>query len=239
MNVERKHKVDIFSCRRKHEFGSCPVPTAGPVRVAFFAAGFSFSRGHRVLRVPYDFHTPYIFDGEEISMGIRAWTWGYDMYLMDRNIISHLYIPNGSPLRPVFWTTDWGKRWPCQFRSLLRIHRQLHVDPQLSPSVDPATLDLDEWDKYTVGPRRDPLLFFKWARVTVVNEWGEKCKPPPDAPATAKPGRQHCLSADLLDDYFRRPGGMPYVPWKPGTEQLFPQMRRSHTYPPPEDQWFV
>ena len=38
---------------------------------AFFAAGFSFSRGHRILRVPYDFYTPYVFDGEETSMGVR------------------------------------------------------------------------------------------------------------------------------------------------------------------------
>ena len=36
------------------------------------------------MRVPYDWHTPYIFDGEEISLGVRAWTWGYDLYQPDR-----------------------------------------------------------------------------------------------------------------------------------------------------------
>ena len=36
------------------------------------AAGVSFSRGHRVLRVPYDCCTPNLFDGEEFSMAVRC-----------------------------------------------------------------------------------------------------------------------------------------------------------------------
>ena len=60
--------------RTPHHNHTCAgkTPTNGPTRVAFFAAGFSFSKGHRILRVPYDAHTAYIFDGEEISMGVRA-----------------------------------------------------------------------------------------------------------------------------------------------------------------------
>lgn len=92
----------------KHNFNMIPSPKNGPSRVAFFAAGFSFSRGHRITRVPYDFYTPYIFDGEETSMGVRAWTWGYDLYQPDRTVISHLYISSGSAARPVFWDApDW------------------------------------------------------------------------------------------------------------------------------------
>ena len=53
----------------KHDINKLDRPKNGPVRVAFFAAGFSFSRGHRILRVPYDYHTPYVFDGEETAMG--------------------------------------------------------------------------------------------------------------------------------------------------------------------------
>ena len=40
----------------------------------------SFSRGHFVTRVPYDCCLPMLFQGEEISIGIRAWTFGYDLY---------------------------------------------------------------------------------------------------------------------------------------------------------------
>ena len=32
------------------------------------------NKGHRIVRVPYDGHLPMIFDGEEFTMGARAWT---------------------------------------------------------------------------------------------------------------------------------------------------------------------
>lgn len=36
------------------------------------STGFSFSRGHRIQRVPYDYHTPYVFDGElSVSRAVR------------------------------------------------------------------------------------------------------------------------------------------------------------------------
>ena len=67
----------------KHEMSArCERGPAGGAlaRVAFLAAGFTFSKGHRVLRVPTDPYLPYTFDGEETAMGVRAWTWGYDLY---------------------------------------------------------------------------------------------------------------------------------------------------------------
>lgn len=42
----------------------------------FWAAGFSFSRGHFVVRVPYDAYQPMVFQGEEIAIGIRGFTVG-------------------------------------------------------------------------------------------------------------------------------------------------------------------
>ena len=44
-----------------------------------FFLGLTFSRGHRLLRVPHDPYLAYVFDGEEIGMGARCWTHGYDM----------------------------------------------------------------------------------------------------------------------------------------------------------------
>lgn len=46
------------------------MPTLHP----FWAAGFSFGRGHFVLNVPYDQHLPWIFQGEEISIGLRGFS---------------------------------------------------------------------------------------------------------------------------------------------------------------------
>ena len=42
-----------------------------PMLQPFWAAGMSFSRGHFVTRVPYDCCLPMLFQGEEISIGVR------------------------------------------------------------------------------------------------------------------------------------------------------------------------
>lgn len=46
------------------------MPTLHP----FWAAGFSFGRGHFVVNIPYDQHLPWIFQGEEISIGLRGFS---------------------------------------------------------------------------------------------------------------------------------------------------------------------
>ena len=65
--------------------GSQPeaVPTirGTPQLQPYWAAGYSFSRGHFVVNVPYDFYQPMIFQGEEMSIGIRGFTIGYDFYV--------------------------------------------------------------------------------------------------------------------------------------------------------------
>ncbi len=65
--------------------GSQPeaVPTirGTPQLEPYWAAGYSFSRGHFVVNVPYDFYQPMIFQGEEMSIGIRGFTIGYDFYV--------------------------------------------------------------------------------------------------------------------------------------------------------------
>lgn len=218
----------------KHNFNQLAAPKNGPVRVAFFAAGFSFSRGHRILRVPYDFYTPYLFDGEEISMGVRAWTWGYDLYQPDRTIIGHLYISSGSSLRPVFWDSpDWGIQWPCQYSSLLRLQKELHIFDVLQKPKEPGSLgpggiqredklDMTDFKKYEVGPRRDADEFWRWAKIDLQNNWGAECTESrlnPNDTTPLKKGRQYCYSTELCSQYAIG-DGMPYVPWKPGTENL-------------------
>lgn len=62
-------------------------PTLHPL----WAAGFSFARGHFAVNVPYDQYLPMIFQGEEISITIRAFTYGYDFYAPERSILFHYY----------------------------------------------------------------------------------------------------------------------------------------------------
>eukprot|EP00536_Pseudo-nitzschia_multiseries_P016117 jgi/Psemu1/220210/e_gw1.1021.25.1 len=62
-------------------------PTLHP----FWAAGFSFARGHFVVQVPYDQYEPMVFQGEEIFMGLRAWSYGYDFYTAEKSVAFHMY----------------------------------------------------------------------------------------------------------------------------------------------------
>jgi [Skp1-protein]-hydroxyproline N-acetylglucosaminyltransferase len=68
-----------------------PRIQSSPMLHPFWAAGFSFARGHLVLTVPYDPILPLVFQGEEISMTIRAFTHGYDFYAPQRNVAYHIY----------------------------------------------------------------------------------------------------------------------------------------------------
>jgi [Skp1-protein]-hydroxyproline N-acetylglucosaminyltransferase len=70
---------------------SKPSITGEPSLSPFWAAGFSFSRGHFAVQVPYDQYLPMIFQGEEISIGIRGFTFGYDFYAPERSILFHYY----------------------------------------------------------------------------------------------------------------------------------------------------
>jgi [Skp1-protein]-hydroxyproline N-acetylglucosaminyltransferase len=62
-----------------------------PMLNPFWAAGFSFGRGHFVVQVPYDQYLPLVFQGEEISMTVRGYTYGYDYYAPVRNVAFHIY----------------------------------------------------------------------------------------------------------------------------------------------------
>ena len=75
-----------------------------PILHVWWAAGISFSRGHRIARVPYDCCLPMLFDGEEASMAARMWTSGYDFYTFHHSAVFHTYFRKKRP--PMFWEND-------------------------------------------------------------------------------------------------------------------------------------
>ena len=76
----------------------CPVPAK------FFSGHFYFTIGNFCKEVPYD---PEIyFLGEEISMAVRAFTHGYDLFHPHKNLIWHEYSRRG---RVKQWDDD--KSW--------------------------------------------------------------------------------------------------------------------------------
>lgn len=71
-----------------------------PRHSAFVAAGFFIAHGSLINNVPFDPFMPFLFMGEEISMSIRFWTSGYDIYAPSVDVLKHEYVRKDGPK---FW----------------------------------------------------------------------------------------------------------------------------------------
>ena len=91
---------------------SVPSIKTEPMLQPYWAAGFSFARGHFLNQVRYDCCLPMVFMGEEISIGIRGWTHGYDMYAPQASVLFHEYAQMSSRRRnvPKFWESGSARR---------------------------------------------------------------------------------------------------------------------------------
>lgn len=129
----------------------------------FWAAGFSFSRGHFKLRVPYDAYQPMVFQGEEIAIGLRAFTHGYDFYAPRDSVVFHEYAERSARRKKIhmFWENT-GHRGEGQ-RSLKRATSIIGM----APDVDPSAWDHSEIDKYGLGKVRSLDLFYKVFAINV------------------------------------------------------------------------
>jgi glycosyltransferase involved in cell wall biosynthesis len=75
-----------------------------PVPARFYSAHYCFTLGEFSVEVQ---HNPeYYFHGEEISIAVRAYTWGYDLFHPHKTLIWHEYTRKG---RTKQWDDD--KTW--------------------------------------------------------------------------------------------------------------------------------
>jgi hypothetical protein len=70
-----------------------PEPRVTPIRARFISAHFLFTVGSFVRDVPYD--PELYFLGEEITLAVRAFTHGYDLFHPARHIVWHEYTRAG------------------------------------------------------------------------------------------------------------------------------------------------
>jgi hypothetical protein len=78
-----------------------------PIPARFYSAHFCFTLGTFVTEVPHD--PEYYFHGEEISIAVRAFTHGYDLFHPHKIIAWHEYTRKG---RKKQWDDDntWGDK---------------------------------------------------------------------------------------------------------------------------------
>ena len=72
-----------------------------PVPSRFYSAHFCFTLGQFCTEVPHD--PNYYFHGEEISIAVRAYTWGYDLFHPHKIVAWHEYTRKG---RKKQWDDD-------------------------------------------------------------------------------------------------------------------------------------
>lgn len=114
-----------------------------PAPSPFISAGMLFTLGRVVEEVPYD---PYLyFTGEEITLGARLWTSGWDIYCPNEVIAYHNYAKQTE--RPRHWVdqTDWVE---LSRRSRRRIRYVLGIE--LGGDCD----ELVEIERYNLGSVR-------------------------------------------------------------------------------------
>ena len=79
--------------------------TPQPVKNYFMSAGFYFTKGIFIKEIPYD--PDIYFHGEEVSLAIRSYTNGWNIYTPNDIIIYHFY---GRKNFPKHWTdNEWGE----------------------------------------------------------------------------------------------------------------------------------
>lgn len=100
-----------------------------PVPARFYSAHFAFTTGKFCLEVPHD--PEYYFHGEEISIAVRAFTHGYDLFHPHKVIAWHEYTRKG---RTKQWDDD--KEWVLK-------NNQAHLKNRKLFEMDGEIRDID------------------------------------------------------------------------------------------------
>jgi len=141
-----------------------------PVPARFYSAHFAFTTGDFVKEVPHD--PEYYFHGEEISIAVRAFTWGYDLFHLHNVIIWHQYTRKGLKKH---WD-DNGEWWKNNDTSHLK-NRKLF-------SMDGEVYDPNEFGIFGFGPIRTLEDYERYSGISFgrrsVQQWTLDQKYPPN-----------------------------------------------------------
>jgi hypothetical protein len=101
--IEPPRSGSVFLSHTRHiRAVECMIATDNDAIHGFMlAAGGLFTLGKIIQEIPYD---PYLlFDGEEPSLALRAWTHGWNIFHIKQLPFFHLYTPHQKVARKLFW----------------------------------------------------------------------------------------------------------------------------------------
>lgn len=135
----------------------------GPISSRFYSAHFAFTLGKFAVEVQHD--PEFYFHGEEITIAIRAFTHGYDLFHPHKIIAWHEYTRQG---RVKQWDDDseWGKR-----------NVRTHEKTRKLLGIDGESYDTEEetYGKYGLGRLRTVAEWERYSGIRLkdraVQEW--------------------------------------------------------------------
>ena len=160
-----------------------------PIKGRFYSAHFAFTVGKFCKEVPHD--PRYYFHGEEITIGVRAFTHGYDIFHPHRIVAYHEFSRDYRPDKHWDTYTEWGKH-NAETYSLMK--GLLGIDGE-------SCSDAEKYGKYGLGNKRsieDWQIFagVNFSNRTVQQETIDGCIPPNDPDGNWSKFYKHCLNID-------------------------------------------
>jgi hypothetical protein len=161
-----------------------------PVPARFYSAHMCFTLGKFAEEVQHD--PEYYFHGEEISIAVRAYTHGYDLFHPHRATVWHEYTRKG---RVKHWddhtgrnkTTNWGT---TNSESHLRNRKLFQMDGETRKGID--------FGKYDFGTERTLRDYEKYAGICFKNRGVQQHtvdrKTPPGPKVPAKKFEDSCMT---------------------------------------------
>ncbi len=172
-----------------------------PVPARFYSAHFCFTLGIFAKEVQHD--PEYYFHGEEISIAVRAYTWGYDLFHPHKVIAYHEYTRKG---RTKQWDDD--KEWVTKNINSHKRNRKLF-------EMDGEVKDID-FGIYDFGKERTLQDYERYAGISfskrAVQQYTRDNHYPPNPPLYGEELDKsymsifkHCIDISYekipLDDY--------------------------------------
>jgi hypothetical protein len=155
-----------------------------PIPARFLSGHLLFTSGKFIEEVPYD--PGLYFHGEEISMAVRAYTHGYDLFHPNKLVLWHLYA-KGQPTHHAYdhdpYKHTEGPWWSdLEINSVRRIRTMLGTPPgidEFENTKKPANLG-----KYGLGKNRTLRDYEKYAGISFkfqsVHNYTLQNRPPPN-----------------------------------------------------------
>lgn len=162
-----------------------------PIPSRFYSAHFAFTVGQFAVEVQHD--PEFYFHGEEITIAVRAFTHGYDLFHPHKIIAWHEYTRKG---RVKQWDDDseWGKR---NIRTHEKTRKLLGVDGQSFDS------DEETYGKYGLGKERTIVDWERYAGIRfsdrAVQEWTSRNKLAPNPPVEDYENSFYPLFKHIID----------------------------------------